>query len=583
MGVNALIAKQVLIRRAKMVRVENAIVNDLMEEMGAVRSGVMDGLHLMESSPTGVALGAAKIQLAFQTGEEAVTRLMNERLGAVAAAEYAFQLGTLRRYLPEEARGRVMGGEFNRELLRVPVGGVTYEEAVGRMFDRLKVGVDTEVRRSWAEGFQKALERGESPAMAQRTATAAIVEAGVDLRKIQDLLSDKAGKQIDTIVRTHTQAAIDQATRQHHRENAHLLRGEEWCATLDAKTCPVCAGLHGKQWFYEGSPSVEEAPSIPIHPACRCARLPVVSEEIDPNPAPVASYEEWFNGLPPEEQKEILGPSRYNLWQTGEVDLKEMASSDHRVLTLEELEGKAGEEAAGVDFLDRYRELYDERFEEALAQWTADHPWREPDSLDLEFLREETAKKLQSELVDTEIGVKLETLFASQVEKATYEQALALQQYCGVGYGEINRALRSGQIGTGATADTIEILKRTYRGVEGCGESVYVYRGVMAAPLEEAMVGAVFSDQGFVSTSLDPMIARGFSGRGSPMMRIRLPEGTKAIAPDALLKSYPSILESISRESELILEPGTKFRVIGVSSEVDPVLQRRILDVEVIR
>lgn len=67
------------------------------------------------------------------------------------------------------------------------------------------------------------------------------------------------------------------------------------------------------------------------------------------------------------------------------------------------------------------------------------------------------------------------------------------------------------------------------------------------------------------------------------MMRIRLPEGTKAIAPDALLKSYPSILESISRESELILEPGTKFRVIGVSSEVDPVLQRRILDVEVIR
>lgn len=583
MGVNALIAKQVLIRRAKMVRVENAIVNDLMEEMGAVRSGVMDGLHLMESSPTGVALGAAKIQLAFQTGEEAVTRLMNERLGAVAAAEYAFQLGTLRRYLPEEARGRVMGGEFNRELLRVPVGGVTYEEAVGRMFDRLKVGVDTEVRRSWAEGFQKALERGESPAMAQRTATAAIVEAGVDLRKIQDLLSDKAGKQIDTIVRTHTQAAIDQATRQHHRENAHLLRGEEWCATLDAKTCPVCAGLHGKQWFYEGSPSVEEAPSIPIHPACRCARLPVVSEEIDPNPAPVASYEEWFNGLPPEEQKEILGPSRYNLWQTGEVDLKEMASSDHRVLTLEELEGKAGEEAAGVDFLDRYRELYDERFEEALAQWTADHPWREPDSLDLEFLREETAKKLQSELVDTEIGVKLETLFASQVEKATYEQALALQQYCGVGYGEINRALRSGQIGTGATADTIEILKRTYRGVEGCGESVYVYRGVMAAPLEEAMVGAVFSDQGFVSTSLDPMIARGFSGRGSPMMRIRLPEGTKAIAPDALLKSYPSILESIFRESELILEPGTKFRVIGVSSEVDPVLQRRILDVEVIR
>lgn len=583
MGVNALIAKQVLIRRAKMVRVENAIVNDLMEEMGAVRSGVMDGLHLMESSPTGVALGAAKIQLAFQTGEEAVTRLMNERLGAVAAAEYAFQLGTLRRYLPEEARGRVMGGEFNRELLRVPVGGVTYEEAVGRMFDRLKVGVDTEVRRSWAEGFQKALERGESPAMAQRTATAAIVEAGVDLRKIQDLLSDKAGKQIDTIVRTHTQAAIDQATRQHHRENAHLLRGEEWCATLDAKTCPVCAGLHGKQWFYEGSPSVEEAPSIPIHPACRCARLPVVSEEIDPNPAPVASYDEWFNGLPPEEQKEILGPSRYNLWQTGEVDLKEMASSDHRVLTLEELEGKAGEEAAGVDFLDRYRELYDERFEEALAQWTADHPWREPDSLDLEFLREETAKKLQSELVDTEIGVKLETLFASQVEKATYEQALALQQYCGVGYGEINRALRSGQIGTGATADTIEILKRTYRGVEGCGESVYVYRGVMAAPLEEAMVGAVFSDQGFVSTSLDPMIARGFSGRGSPMMRIRLPEGTKAIAPDALLKSYPSILASIARESELILEPGTKFRVIGVSSEVDPVLQRRILDVEVIR
>ena len=584
MGVNALIAKQVLLRRAKMVRVENRVVQELLDKMAEVRGRVMDGLASMESSPSAVPLGKATIGLAFKTGQKEITSLLSERLSEIASAEYAFQLRTLTRYIPEGARARVMGGEFNRELLRVPVGGVTYEEAVGRMFDRLKVGVDTEVRRSWAEGFQKALERGESPAMAQRTATAAIAETGVDLRKIQDLLSDKAGKQIDTIVRTHTQAAIDQATRQHHRENAHLLRGEEWCATLDVKTCPVCAGLHGKQWFYEGSPSVEEAPSIPIHPACRCARLPVVSEEIDPNPAPVASYEEWFKGLTPEEQKEILGPSRYNLWQSGEVDLKEMVSSDYRVLTLEELEGKAGEGAAGADFLDRYKELYDEQFNNALAQWYAENPGKEPDYLDLDILSGEAARKLQSEVVDAEIGAKLESLFAAQVEKATYEQALAVQEYCGLGFGPINRALRSGYIGTGSTADTIETLKRTFRSVEGCREPVYVYRGVMeAAPLAEAMkVGAVFADPGFVSTSLDPLIARGFSGKNAPIMRIRLTEGTKAIAPDVFLKSYPSIRESLLRENEVILQPETKFRVIGLSSEVDPVLQRRILDVEVI-
>ncbi len=187
-------------------------------------------------------------------------------------------------------------------------------------------------------------------------------------------------------------------------------------------------------------------------------------------------------------------------------------------------------------------------------------------------------------MVDAEIGAKLESLFAAQVEKATYEQALAVQEYCGLGFGPINRALRSGYIGTGSTADTIETLKRTFRSVEGCREPVYVYRGVMeAAPLAEAMkVGAVFADPGFVSTSLDPLIARGFSGKNAPIMRIRLTEGTKAIAPDVFLKSYPSIRESLLRENEVILQPETKFRVIGLSSEVDPVLQRRILDVEVI-
>lgn len=46
----------------------------------------------------------------------------------------------------------------------------------------------------------------------------------------------------------------------------------EWLATLEAHTCDRCGGLDGQQ-FERGDP---DAPDCPVHPNCRCTRVPVI-------------------------------------------------------------------------------------------------------------------------------------------------------------------------------------------------------------------------------------------------------------------------------------------------------------------
>jgi gas vesicle protein len=79
-----------------------------------------------------------------------------------------------------------------------------------------------------------------------------------------------------------------------------------WVATLDGRTCISCAAMSGLRFK-----SISEAPGI-LHAMCRCIICPVNAIE---NTVPL--FEEFIESLSEEEQLQVLGKNRYELYKDG--------------------------------------------------------------------------------------------------------------------------------------------------------------------------------------------------------------------------------------------------------------------------
>ena len=102
-----------------------------------------------------------------------------------------------------------------------------------------------------------------------------------------------------------------------------------YVSMLDDRVCAVCAGYSGN--VYE---DLSKAPPVPVHFRCRCYYLPVLSSG---NENPFGeNYADWFKRQPDSVKYRILGPTRYNFYKSGLVDVKNF-SSGGRKLTLKEL------------------------------------------------------------------------------------------------------------------------------------------------------------------------------------------------------------------------------------------------------
>lgn len=144
----------------------------------------------------------------------------------------------------------------------------------------------------------------------------------------------------------------------------------------------------------------------------------------------------------------------------------------------------------------------------------------------------------------------------------------------------LNRALRSDE--EGAMRDygsKISELDETMARTPNITESITVYRGVgggdnMPPEFEDLQVGDVFSDAGFVSTSLDPSTAASFGGSGqrSPenqgtVFRINVPANSEGIFPNSWL-GLGKDGNSAAAEWEFLLPRGSAFKVLSVEGKV---------------
>jgi hypothetical protein len=109
-----------------------------------------------------------------------------------------------------------------------------------------------------------------------------------------------------------------EAQRQTFEANLSIVRGWRRISAGDVNVCPVCWSLHG-----DPNPVADVVPS---HPNCRCTVIPICPTYAELAGLPPGSFdepeempdkEEQFRMLSEAERRQVLGPSRYRLWETG--------------------------------------------------------------------------------------------------------------------------------------------------------------------------------------------------------------------------------------------------------------------------
>jgi len=186
---------------------------------------------------------------------------------------------------------------------------------------------------------------------------------------------DVSRKDASSIVRTHTQTVSNNAIQSVVEENQDIIKGQKALVTLDGRTSDICRARSGGCWFSDGTPMPESTVQIPFpgpppwHYNCRTILVPVfkswaeLASEAGANADVIAAlkatpefqstqssmdgqvpgdlnYEKWFSTKPVAFQKEVLGPSKYELWSKGKLSFADMVSPSGRPLTVKELRAK---------------------------------------------------------------------------------------------------------------------------------------------------------------------------------------------------------------------------------------------------
>lgn len=149
-------------------------------------------------------------------------------------------------------------------------------------------------------------------------------EASERVSKMKPSFENSVDADFETIVPSFAKMADSRV----YKANEERIASYTCCATLDGKTCVVCGDYHGLE-FADRS----KAPDYPLHDRCRCFLMANLVGE----PAfELPTYQEFMDSLSDEEQRDILGKSRYELYKKG-MKLDKFVSGG-RKLRLDELD-----------------------------------------------------------------------------------------------------------------------------------------------------------------------------------------------------------------------------------------------------
>lgn len=160
------------------------------------------------------------------------------------------------------------------------------------------------------------------------------------------------------IVRTSVQTVSNEVRQATFQENADLVDGVQWLATLDGRTSEICVARSGLVWelpdYKPKGHNISWNGGPPAHWNCRSTSIPVLKslEEmgVDPKDIPPAmrssmdgqvaadlTFDDFLKSKPASFADEMLGKGRAQLWRDGKITLSQLLDQRGNPLTLEQL------------------------------------------------------------------------------------------------------------------------------------------------------------------------------------------------------------------------------------------------------
>jgi hypothetical protein len=160
-------------------------------------------------------------------------------------------------------------------------------------------------------------------------------------RHIRNVVQSMPIADANRITRTVQIYSARRGTQEIYKANRDNMEGWYWSSAKDRRTCPGCWGMHGT--FHP----VDEL--LNDHHLGRCAMIPAPRPIAGLTPLVPQEGEVYFRQLSESQQREILGPTKYQAWKNGEFQFSDLSRtySDRvygtmrREATLQELVGQA--------------------------------------------------------------------------------------------------------------------------------------------------------------------------------------------------------------------------------------------------
>lgn len=348
------------------------------------------------------------------------------------------------------------------------------------------------------------------------------------------------------LMRTAVNHTVDAARLATYEANSDVIKGEQWLATLDHRTCPTCGGLDGKEF------ELGKGPRPPAHVACRCVRVPVLKSwkelginakelpestraSMDGQVPESLTYNRWLKDQPVSVQNEALGVSRAQLFRAGDLEVNDFTSPAGRLLSLPELArreadafAKAGVDVAGNSLAQR--KIQEAAFTAYLGQ----------DRYDA-ILAEAKAKISKR-------GAKSYRL--------TDGELVAIYGYSKVEgglYREINGLLR-GDHRRESVRPAANVLENALRKLPVHTGYVERRTNLPDAVARKLAVGGELRDPAFMSSAA---VKSRFQGKH--VLRTISRNGRR----------IETLTEAGKREAEVLFPPGTRFKIISIDNEPD--------------
>lgn len=348
---NALIAKAVVLRTARLQSVANWLASEIQVELDGLRRKLAK--LTVTANPTGATTRAqrqARMTKLFAAAEVAVTETFDE---LVADTQARFdQLGLI---LTDGVMARMkthhgVEGGAQADASQVLILGATLVEHFEKMATDLLFRFKTAVRQGAeldedASDTVSRLDSGapqspepNEPVKAAEPLTDAAA-AAVDKRlSVGVRIFDSTTNSIQKVIEAGVNALASEVdfTAGGGGDQTGKSMGWQWVAVMDGNTCEACEFYDGHQWDADFEP-IDDAPEYPgdpgLHFNCRCSRVPV---DLDSDPIPEGvGFDDYLSQFSDSELKEAFGPAALSAYRRGEMTAAQLAGQKENLMTLE--------------------------------------------------------------------------------------------------------------------------------------------------------------------------------------------------------------------------------------------------------